>query len=288
MTNAELDLIIPNLAYHGSEDIKAKLLASLAKHREADKIVKGQYWENGKGCAIGCMVHSGDYNKVVQKFGWSLPITKLVDTIFEGLPNDQAQLWPERIVRAHRAGADTSLVHWRFLHWLLTDKVVNPGIDHPLVRDAVRQCADVLAPMTKGSQANKDAAWSAACSAWSAADSAESAWSAKSAAWAAWSAADSAESAVWAAWAADSAAESAADSAAGARSAAFVLMADKLVELVEAASPPPMTDWSTCEHEWTDAKGDFNQMDGATEVICKKCGCPGQRRQHEGAPDDQR
>jgi hypothetical protein len=71
------------------------------------------------------------------------------------------------------------------LHWLLTDKSVNPGIDHSLIRDAVRGCADVLATLRDGGQIARSAAWSAA----------ESARSARSAGWSAWSAAESAESA---------------------------------------------------------------------------------------------
>ena len=41
------------LAYHNDPAIKSKLLADLQAHADADRLVKGQYWENGKGCAVG-------------------------------------------------------------------------------------------------------------------------------------------------------------------------------------------------------------------------------------------
>ena len=71
-------------------------------------------------------------------------LARLEDCIFEGLPNGKAMAWPIRFMEAVKPGADLSRVGWQFLHWVLTDKRVNPGIDHPLVKDAVRQCADVL------------------------------------------------------------------------------------------------------------------------------------------------
>ena len=253
------------LAYHNDPKIKANLLAQLAAHRAADEIVRGYgYWSGGRGCAVGCTIHSGDHAEYEPRYGIPQMIARLEDCIFEGLPLENARDWPARFSNAIVPGADLSLVGWKFLHWMLTDRSVNPGIDQPLVRDAVRQCADVIASFAKGGTADESAAasaaesaGSAASAAWSAAASAaesagSAAWSAAasaagSAAWsaaasAAWSAAESAaesagsaaasaaESAASAAW---SAAASAAWSAAG--SAAYMLMADKLCELLAAA-----------------------------------------------------
>lgn len=181
-------------AYHGNESIKRAILAQLAHHREADELVKRQYWQNGKGCAIGCTLHSGDHAEYEPRFGIPQMLAKLEDRIFEGLPNAMAKTWPERFMGAVKTGSDLSLVGWKFQYWLLTDEKVNPGINHPLVRDAVKQCADVLVPLTKGEKVDESAAGLAAGSAaWSAAG-----WEARSA-------------------------------------AAYVLMAEKLIELIEAA-----------------------------------------------------
>jgi hypothetical protein len=42
------------LAYHNNPELKAFLLCELQRHREADRLVKGVYWQHGKGCAVGC------------------------------------------------------------------------------------------------------------------------------------------------------------------------------------------------------------------------------------------
>ena len=152
------------LAYHGDPAIKAKYLARVQAHREADELIKGQYWEDGKGCAVGCTIHGSKHARYEIELGIPQMLARLEDCIFEGLPNGNAKKWPERFLSAAQPGQDLSLVGWKFLHWLLTDETVNPGITHPLVKNAVKQCADVLLPLTKGESMDASA-YSAACSA---------------------------------------------------------------------------------------------------------------------------
>jgi hypothetical protein len=222
------------IAYHGDPKIKERLLAQLQAHHDADEIVKGKYWENGKGCAVGCTVHSGDHAQYEPLYGIPQMLARLEDTIFEGLPNERSKMWAIEFADAVEEGTDLSLVGWKFQHWLLIDEKINPGINHPLVRDAVKRCADVLADLANGKPLNVESARSAARSAAeSAARSAESA--ARSAESAARSAARSARSAAWSAESAAESAESAAESARSAadyREKAYVLMADKLLELI--------------------------------------------------------
>jgi hypothetical protein len=235
------------LAYHNDHSIKAAIIAELRVHAADDDFIKGKYWEDGKGCAVGWTVKSGDHMEYESRFGIPVMLAKLEDRIFEGLPNDDAKAWPIQFMDAIAVGSDLSCVGWQFQHWLLTDSTVNPGIDHPLVRDAIKECANVLYPLTKGERVDGNEAWSAGRRAAESAESAKSAesaalnagWSARSARWSARSAALNAESAPWsaawnAAWSADSAAWSASLSAG--RSAAYKLMALKLIELIQAAS----------------------------------------------------
>lgn len=49
-------------AFHGDLKIKEKYLVRIRAHAAADEIVKGQYWEDGKGCAVGCTIHSNDHS----------------------------------------------------------------------------------------------------------------------------------------------------------------------------------------------------------------------------------
>ena len=243
------------LAYYNDPKIKNDILSQLADHASADEIVKGKYWEDGKGCAIGCTIHSGNHMEYETKFGIPVMLARLEDRIFEGLPNEAAMKWPTRFMSAIEPGADLSLVGWKFQYWLLTDAEVNPGINHPLVKDSIKQCADVLIPLTKGQpvdqkaanamNAERSAERSAASAAWSAAESAESAaWSAESAAESAESAARSAASAARSAGSAARSAESAAWSAESAAESAeraessYTLMADKILTLLSEAQPP--------------------------------------------------
>src|ERR1044072_1819388 len=146
------------LAFVNTTVTKPEIIAQLQAHALADEIVKGQYWEDGRGCAVGCTIHSGDHFEYEPRFGIPQMLARLEDCIFEGLENDLAKDWPLRFMNAAKQGSYLSLVGWKFLHWLITDKNVNPGIDHALVRDAVKQCANVLADLARGCPLNESAA----------------------------------------------------------------------------------------------------------------------------------
>ena len=191
-------------AYHNDPKIKAKYLRRVRAHAKADQIIHGRYWENGKGCAVGCTIHGNNHSAYETELGIPMALARLEDTLFEGQPNGKSMTFPARFLAAIKPGADLSCVHWKFLHWLLTEELV--GRNDPLVAAAVKQCADVLVPLTKGLPVDKSAAERAA-------------WRAESAAK---SAAKSAASAAWSARSARSA-------------AAYVRMADKLIELLRAA-----------------------------------------------------
>jgi hypothetical protein len=234
-------------AYHNDHQIKANILAQLAAHRAADQLTKGWYWRDGKGCAVGCTIHSNDHAEYETRFGIPQMLARLEDCIFDGLPNEQAMAWPERFMGAIVPGSDLSRVGWQFLHWLLTESRIG-AFAHPHVRDAVKDCADVLVPLKDGRPADEsaaNAAWGAASAAWSTAGRVESVESAaESAEYAAQSAASAAsstaESAVWAEDSANSAASSAAGESpysqkrrdGAARSAAFIAMSNRLIALI--------------------------------------------------------
>jgi hypothetical protein len=245
------------LAYHNDPELKKTVIAEMAAHREADSLIQGYgYWKYGKGCAVGCLIKSDDHKMYEIRFGIPESLALLEDAIFEGLPTDDARKWPEQFLNAIRPGADLSKVWSHFAYWMLMDEehgqIVYANNDQS-VKDAIMGIAKLHEEVTQGKRKNVEAAESAARSAagsaarsaaWSAARSAT--WSAaKSAAEsAAWSAAESAawsaaRSATWsAAWsAAKSAAWSVAwsDAWSAAESAAYKRMANKLIELLEAA-----------------------------------------------------
>ncbi len=108
-------------AFHGKEETKAFYLDRVRAHAKADQLVKGTYWANGKGCAVGCTIHSGNHYDYETELGIPRSIARLEDGIFEGLPNDLAMTWPDRFLSAIKVGADLSLVTPTLMLWILAD-----------------------------------------------------------------------------------------------------------------------------------------------------------------------
>lgn len=107
------------IAFHGDEKIKQKYLDRVRAHKEADEIIKGKYWENGKGCAVGCTIHSGNHDSYETELGIPRLLAKLEDGIFEGLPDHLAKEWPEKFLSSIPVGANLSSVWPNFAYWLL-------------------------------------------------------------------------------------------------------------------------------------------------------------------------
>ena len=247
---------------------KPTFIAELAEHAAQDRIVQGQYWENGKGCAVGCSLHSvqqrlglgriayDDHALYETYLGIPRILARLEDRIFEGLEPAEARLWPMRFAQAVQPGADLSGVWHQFAPWLLRE-IAAPAVSdkHPQQRAAIVAVAEgfetnwsTLSPgAARRPAAAAAAADAAAAYAADAADVAADAAAADGAAYSAAYAADAAAAAAayayaYAAAAAAAAAAYAADAyaadAAARRSArhkAYNSMAAKLCELISAA-----------------------------------------------------
>ena len=240
------------LAFKNEPKIKEKLLIQLQNHYDADEIIKGQYWEGGKGCAVGCTVHSDSHYCYELELGIPMWVAYLEDTLFEGMPNKDAKEFPLKLIKA----IPTGFSNWQHIYHKLCIHILEKeckNTDHPLVKQAI---CDIIT-LHKGESLDKaawgdaysaaysaaefaaeSAAWSAAhCAAESAAHCAYSADSAAGSA--AYSAARSARSAAYSAahcaaeFAADHAADRAADRAYSAESAAYLSIANKLIQLLE-------------------------------------------------------
>jgi hypothetical protein len=225
------------LSYHSDFSIKTKYLARVAVHAAADEIIKGKYWEAGKGCAVGCTIHGDVHEDYERELGIPLMLAWLEDVIFEGLPNRLAKTWPERFLSSISPEKDLSRVGWQFLHWLLTESTL-AEFDHPLVRDAVRHCADTLKPLMEGRPVDAKAAADAATAAWAAMKTAERAVAVPvGVAWSAEAAAKAAESAALSMTCRTTSAERAvtATSAAIAGSRPYMAASETLLALLRAA-----------------------------------------------------
>src|SRR5690349_1908289 len=114
----------PLIAYHNKPELKTMMVEEAARHREQDQIVKGTYQREGKdgkfqGCAVGCTIHSlnvrlgkklpcGAHVIYETELGVPYRLARLEDFMFERLPDDKAQTWPQRFLEAIPVGADLS------------------------------------------------------------------------------------------------------------------------------------------------------------------------------------
>jgi hypothetical protein len=224
-------------SYHSDPAIKARYLARVEGHAAADEIIKGHYWESGKGCAVGCTVHGASHEDFERTLGIPQMLAWLEDVIFEGLPNRMAKTWPERFLSAIEPGKDLSRVAWQLLHGLLTEGGPDER-DNPTVKAVIKQCADVLLPLVDGRPVDRGAAEDAAAMAWAAAETATiTVPLLVGVLWIAESAARAVESAALSVTDIASSAERAATavSAAIGRSADYVTVSEKLLDLLRAA-----------------------------------------------------
>ena len=108
-------------AFHNDPLVKEYYFTRLNKHYQADEIIQGKYWENGKGCAVGCTIHSYIHSKYESELGIPEDIAHLQDIIFEGLPNKLAKQFPLEFLSSINVGADLKNVKNLFTIWVLTD-----------------------------------------------------------------------------------------------------------------------------------------------------------------------
>ena len=108
--------------FHGKQSVKDKYIERVKAHAKADEIVQGSYWENGKGCAVGCTIHGNDHKKYETELGIPEEIAHLEDTIFENLSNEEAKDFPLRFLEAVPVGVDLSHVIPELVIWQFEDK----------------------------------------------------------------------------------------------------------------------------------------------------------------------
>jgi len=90
-----------------------KLQAEVTAHVSADRVVQGSYTT----CFIGCLAN-GINNPVFieNEYGIPLIVTRIAESIFEGLPADEAPAFFAAIPQAIGSdGKDLTRVGWKFL-----------------------------------------------------------------------------------------------------------------------------------------------------------------------------
>ena len=86
-----------------------------------------------KACAVGCAVHSlnvklgkeyrtSDHSVYEKELGIPEWLAHLEDTIFEGLPKEEAKLWPEKFLSAIPVGTDLEPIKWKFIRAFIIER----------------------------------------------------------------------------------------------------------------------------------------------------------------------
>lgn len=230
-------------AYLNDPKIKESVLEQMESHRKADTLMQGYgYWKDGKGCAVGCLIHSGNHGEYETRFGIPRVLARLEDRIFEGLPIEDAKKWPERFLSAISPGADLSMVWPKFAIFILTDPEF--GVIKFAKKDkskkSIQDVSDLYQRIVNGEKIDANVwleARSNATDAYADADAAATAAAdaATAAAYATAYAATAYAAAATAAAATAYAADATADATAYARSRHYAALANRLIELLREA-----------------------------------------------------
>jgi len=106
-------------AFLNSNDVKEKYLDRINAHAKADEIIKGQYWEDGRGCAVGCTIHGSNHAAYETEIGVPEWLARLEDKIFEGLPLEKAKTFPVQFLEAINVGADLNSIKMPMLVFMV-------------------------------------------------------------------------------------------------------------------------------------------------------------------------
>ena len=81
---------------------KQKYIDRAQKHYEQDNIVQGLYWENGKGCCVGCLAEVNDnaHESLQEQTGIPIWLSRVADHIHEVLSEEDSKEWPTIFINA--------------------------------------------------------------------------------------------------------------------------------------------------------------------------------------------
>lgn len=111
------------LTFQNPNYTKEALMAQLQAHYDADEIIQGKYWENGKGCAVGCAIHTKNHIEYELRYGVPRELAILQDVIFENLHNQNAKEWVMDFWRPIKQGKYLTGVWNKLVVWILSDDI---------------------------------------------------------------------------------------------------------------------------------------------------------------------
>ena len=133
-------------AFFGEEKLKSAVMDRLREDRRLDRLAQGVYFEDGKGCHLGCLTRCNENSHEATERMFNIPIRVAywLEAVFEGLPKEQAEWWVIEGTGAIPVGADLSLAHHKLAYWLLgPDSPSANGNAHKTVAEEVKAVRDL-------------------------------------------------------------------------------------------------------------------------------------------------
>jgi hypothetical protein len=136
-----------------------QLAQEVKKHIDADSVTQGYYWEDGKGCFIGCLAHGNNVQQLSVTYGLPSALTRICESIFEGLsPEDAKQFFADFPDAIGYDGKNLSLVLWQFLE----DVLRNLPAQKPEIQSVIDPVIAGIGLLAKGEKWNPEDAARAA------------------------------------------------------------------------------------------------------------------------------
>ena len=182
-----------------TQDTMARLIKMADAHAAADLYRKGRYETCSVGCTIQSAVEIGmmpptandNHAALAVALGTTDTVVRLQDSIYEGLPDEDARTWTPRLLRSIASSGGAAQLDARIAARLAR------RLESDAIRDDVRAVASLVAAMYERRAAGDEpsdpewkAAWHQAAAAWQQADAAwhqaAAAWRQTDAAWRQW------------------------------------------------------------------------------------------------------
>jgi len=106
-----------------NEETKAHYTALMQAHQNADRLIQGTWWNGEQGCFFGCVTHSSFFDVLptaAKEMHLPFWLVCLAERVFEGLPKEEALVFPVQLCKAIPCDVDISSVGLHFDADLLT------------------------------------------------------------------------------------------------------------------------------------------------------------------------
>ena len=120
-----------------NKELKQHWIDTMQEHQDADRIIQGDWWNGSKGCFFGCAMQTDEspLHKAIEAMqlpGW---LVHFAEAIHEGLPKEEAMVWPVQLCKAIPCDADIEVVQ----HKIAIKRLTPLAEKNPSVASAINE-----------------------------------------------------------------------------------------------------------------------------------------------------